>query len=218
MTVLVLGFGQFRNLTINPSGLIARDLNGLSIAEHRVVGEELPVATRRVGPTVAALCQRERPDLIVVVGLALGREAPALERVAINVRDFPTPDADCLTPIDEPVLPDGPDAYITNLPIKAILSAWRTANLPGYISNTAGTYVCNQTFYLACDAAKRSGARAGLVHIPATPPTAASAPAEERDLIPTMELEALRQAVELTIDVSIRHGDGDLPFSSGAVS
>jgi pyroglutamyl-peptidase len=134
------------------------------------------------------------------------------------VRDFPTPDVDCLTPIDEPVLPDGPDAYITTLPIKAILSAWHTAGLPGYISNTAGTYVCNQTFYLACDAAKRSGARAGLVHIPTTPPTEASALAQERDPVPTMELEPLRQAVELTIDISLRHSGKDLPLSSGAVS
>jgi hypothetical protein len=63
------------------------------------------------------------------------------------VLDFPIPDNDGSQPAGEPVVEGGPAAYFATLPIKAILVAWREAGLPGYVSNTAGTYVCNQTFY-----------------------------------------------------------------------
>jgi pyroglutamyl-peptidase len=49
------------------------------------------------------------------------------------------------------------------LPVDDILKVWRTRKLPGYVSNSAGLYLCNQVFYVARHAAS---VPAGLIHLP----------------------------------------------------
>src|SRR5262249_59488342 len=78
------------------------------------------------------------PSLVVLLGVAPGRAALAAERVALNVFDFQDPDNDGEQPIDVPIRPDGPAAYFSTLPLRAIVEAWQEAGIPGYVSDTAG--------------------------------------------------------------------------------
>jgi len=55
--------------------------------------------------------------------------------MAINVKDFPIPDVENIVAVDEPVVAGGPDAYLSTLPVKAILAAWRDKQIPAYVSN-----------------------------------------------------------------------------------
>jgi pyroglutamyl-peptidase len=213
VNILVTGFGSYADQTNNPSEIIALALNGRRLADHTVTGVALPVATSSVGPALATAIDDARPSLVVALGLSPGRTAPALERVAINVRDFPFPDVDGAQPVDEPVIADGPDAYLATLPVKAILSAWRAAAVPGYVSNTAGTYVCNQVFYLLSHRARQDGLRAGFIHLPALPTSdTAMVPA------PSMSLELMEQAVRIALTVAAEHDGPDLSLTAGAVS
>jgi pyroglutamyl-peptidase len=213
MSVLVTGFGSFGDQTNNPSQLLARALNGRRIAGESVTGVVLPVATGQVGPALATAIDNARPRLVVALGVAPGRTAPALERVAVNVRDFPIPDTDGALPVDEPVIVDGPDAYLATLPVKKILSAWQNAGLPGYVSNTAGTYLCNQVFYLISHRARQDGFQAGFIHLPALPAWGrATVPA------PSMSLEPMEQAVQIAVTVAAGHDGPDLSLAAGAVS
>jgi pyroglutamyl-peptidase len=212
MSVLVTGFGSFGDQTNNPSQLLARTLNGRCIAGESVTGVVLPVATGQVGPALATAIDDARPRLVVALGVAPGRTAPALERVAVNVRDFPIPDTDGALPVDEPVIVDGPDAYLATLPVKKILSAWQNAGLPGYVSNTAGTYLCNQVFYLISHRAQQDGFRAGFIHLPALPAWGTRVPA------PSMSLEPMEQAVQIAVTVAAGHDGPDLSLAAGAVS
>jgi pyroglutamyl-peptidase len=214
MSVLVTGFGPFGKEMVNPSGQIAELLDGTFIGGTQVFGTVLPVATERVGDLLAKAIDRVNPDLTIVLGLAPGRNAPALERVAINIRDFPIEDLDGQKPIDRSVVESGPDAYMTGLPIKAILTAWQEAGVPGYVSNTAGTYVCNQTFYLA---RHLSSAPVGLVHIPSTPQSALAGGSTSVP-VPTMSLGVLEQAVRLTVLTALTYEGDDLPLSAGMLS
>ncbi|MCW2873191.1 pyroglutamyl-peptidase I [Actinacidiphila oryziradicis] len=211
MNVVVTGFGAFSDQSDNPSGLLARALNGQRIGENTITGVVLPVATGQIGPALATALEGLRPRLVLGLGVAPGRMAPALERVAINVRDFPVPDTENAQVVDEPVIVDGPDAYLASLPLKAILAAWRAAGLPGYVSNTAGTYLCNQLFYLLAHQGRDGGFRAGFIHLPALP-TPAAAPA------PSMSLDVMEQAVRIAVDVATSHIGPDLPLESGALS
>ncbi|WP_280495589.1 peptidase C15, partial [Nocardia farcinica] len=170
--VLLTGFGAYGEERDNPSGWIARRLDGIRVDGARVAGRVLPVDTEGVRSALVAAIDEVGPEIVLVTGVAPGRPSPAVERVAINVRDFPVPDINGHTPIDLPVEPGGPEAYLSTLPIKAIVDGWRAAGIPSYVSNTAGTYLCNQTFYLA---RHLCAARAGMVHIPATPARAAVA-------------------------------------------
>lgn len=216
MSVLVTGFGAFADQLVNPSGQLAAALDGERVEDHQVCGLILPVATARVGPLLAEALDRVNPQLVLLLGLAPGRLAPALERVAVNVRDFPLPDVDGACPLDQPVVSQGPDGYLSTLPVKAVLAAWQRAGLPGYVSNTAGTYVCNQAYYLARHLAP-APCRVGLVHLPATPESAAAAGTPPA-AVPTLPLAVLHRAVTLALGVGVRHAGTDLQVVGGALS
>ncbi|GGN99986.1 pyroglutamyl-peptidase I [Nocardia rhizosphaerihabitans] len=213
--VLLTGFGAYADEADNPSGAIARRLDGQRIDGFDVSGAVVPVDTEQIRPALSAAIEFTRPDVVILTGVAPGRTAPALERVAINVRDFPIPDIAGRTPIDEPVVTDAPAAYFTTLPVKAIVDAWRRVGIPGYVSQTAGTYLCNQVFYLARHLLRESTARVGMLHIPATPPRAA---AVAMPPIPSMAIDHLEEAVRLAISIAARHEGPDLSIGGGAIS
>jgi pyroglutamyl-peptidase len=212
--VLLTGFGAYAEEADNPSGAIAGRLNGVVADGVRINGLVLPVSSTGVGRALGEAIDRIRPDVVLVTGVTPGRAAVSVERIAINVRDFPIPDVDGATPVDEPVIPDGPSAYFSTLPIKAILAAWQDRGIPGYVSNSAGTYLCNQIFYLARHMTEGVDAIAGLVHIPlATRSAATSHPPP-----PSLHLDMLEDAVRTAAIVAATHTGPDLKRGAGMTS
>ena len=211
---LVTGFAGYAEEIDNPSGALAQRLNGQRFGGVEIVGRILPVDTAAVRGLLAAAINATHPEVIVVTGVAPGRTAPGLERVAINVRDFPIPDNEGRLPIDEPVESGGPAAYLSTLPNKAIIRGWREAGIPGHLSNTAGTYLCNQTFYLARTLSEHSDTRTGMVHIPVTPARAAALDVPT----PSLALEMLEEAVRLAVSIAACHRGPDLRIGGGAIS
>ncbi|GMA26081.1 hypothetical protein GCM10025864_38400 [Luteimicrobium album] len=109
-----------------------------------------------------------RPDAVVMLGLHGGARELRLERVAVNVADARIPDNAGAQPVDEPVVPGGPVGYWSTLPLRAALDAVRDTGVPVALSPSAGTYVCNATFYAVQDALGRGEAPrvSGFVHVP----------------------------------------------------
>ena len=69
------------------------------------------------------------------------------------------------------VVPDGPPAYWSGLPIPAILAALEAAHVPAAESRSAGGFLCNFAFYHLMHrlaTRPRSSARVlgGFVHVP----------------------------------------------------
>ena len=114
------------------------------------------------------LADVERPDAVLCVGQAGGRAAITPERVAINLMDARIPDNAGYQPIDTPVVPDGPAAFFSTLPVKAIAARIQSDGLPAAVSNTAGTYVCNSLLYtlLHTAAVEYPGMPGGFIHVP----------------------------------------------------
>ncbi|MGE0304419.1 MAG: peptidase C15 [Acidimicrobiia bacterium] len=213
-TVLVTGFGAYLETGDNPSGTIALSVDGVVHDDVVLAGRVLSVSTNRVGAELSAALDDIQPDAVIVTGVTPGRAAVAVERVAINVRDFPIPDTDGDEPVDEAVVKDGPAAYLSSLPVKAILATWRRQGIPGYVSNSAGTYVCNQAFYLARHLAPLSASAVGLVHIPLASSTASSSSSPP----PSLPLELLRQAVISAATVAATHRGPDVRLAAGTTS
>lgn len=149
-------------------------------AVQRIPEEMESIAiTKLMVPTVfdkSAVLVTERirelcPDVVICVGQAGGRAGISIERVAINCKDARTPDNEGNQPIDEPVSPDGPAAYFSTLPIKEMVEAIRAEGIPASVSNTAGTFVCNQLMYGVLHAIELQGlpTRAGFIHVPYIP-------------------------------------------------
>jgi pyroglutamyl-peptidase len=172
LSVLVTGFDPFGGSPVNPSWQAVQALDGRVIAGARVVGAELPTVFGASIERLAALLEAHQPDLVICTGQAGGRAALSLERVAINVDDARIPDNAGAQPVDRPVVDDGPAAYFSTLPIKAMLRALLDAGVPAEVSQTAGTFVCNHVFYglmhLLAQPRWRH-VRGGLIHVPWLP-------------------------------------------------
>jgi len=89
--------------------------------------------------------------------------------------------------------------------------------VPGHISNTAGTYLCNQLFYLACAEGRERGIPAGFIHVPDTPQSAAAGRHDgESGPSATMELATMRRGL-LTAVSTCLGGTGGRAAPSEAV-
>ncbi len=123
--------------------------------------------------------------------------ALSFERVAINVNDARIADNAGEQPIDTPVIPGGPAAYFTSLPIKAMLSALLAEGINAEVSQTAGTFVCNHVFYgLMHELSTRADlrhTRGGLIHIPWLPVQGQ----------PSMRLDEVVQGLKLAIQCAL---------------
>ena len=107
---------------------------------------------------------------VVHLGLAEGRARLALERVALNVMDYRIADNSGYRAEGQPRVPEGPAADFATLPLPEILAALTAEGVPAYVSNTAGTFLCNQTLYATLhEIAMRELDRPGGVHPPPAP-------------------------------------------------
>ncbi|MFY3383095.1 pyroglutamyl-peptidase I [Paracidovorax sp. MALMAid1276] len=171
--ILLTGFDPFGGDTENPSWLIAQALHGQNVAGHGVVAAQLPTVFGASLVHLQALLARHQPAITLCLGQAGGRGALSLERVGININDARIADNQGHQPIDTPVVPDGPAAYFATLPIKAMARAVQQAGVPGEVSQTAGTFVCNHVMYgllhLLAGGAGPAGARGGFMHVPWLP-------------------------------------------------
>ena len=122
--------------------------------------------------------ERLRPDFVVSVGQAAGRTSITPERIAINCEEASIPDNAGFQPAGGPVVEGGPDGYFSLLPVKEMAAAIQAAGLPGKVSNTAGTYVCNHLMYHILHAChtRYPEMRSGFIHVPCIPEQQAGHP------------------------------------------
>lgn len=211
-TVLLTGFAPFGGEAVNPSWQAVRLLEGRAIEGHRVVVAELPCEFDAALPALQKALRQFAPRVVIAVGLAGGREGISLERVAINLIDARIPDNAGAQPVDAPVRRGGPAAFFSTLPIKAAWLALREAGIPAHVSQTAGTYVCNQVFYGLMHALRRRrGVRAGFVHVPWLPDQARA-----RDE-PGMPVDTMARALETIVRTTLTV-PGDARIAAGNVS
>ena len=125
---------------------------------------------RSYSETVCRVIDEISPNIVLCVGEAGGRKAVTPERIAVNIRDARIPDNKGQQPTDEKIVPDGPDGYFSTLPIKEMTAAMKNAGYAAEVSNTAGTFVCNDLMYgVLHHLAQKpgSGPVAGFIHVPA---------------------------------------------------
>lgn len=168
-TVVLTGFEPFGGQAVNASWEAVQRVETSWSGPERLVPVQLPVSFRGARQALRLAVRDHEPDVVVCVGEAGGRGAVGIERVALNVIDAPIPDNDGSAPVDVPVVAGGPAAFFSGLPLRACLAAGGATGVPVEVSNTAGTYVCNATFYALMHLlASRPGVLGGFVHVPRT--------------------------------------------------
>jgi pyroglutamyl-peptidase len=199
-TILLTGFEAFGGEKVNASWLAVRQLHGQTFAGHVVAARRLPTVFGQALGELRLHLERLRPRLTICVGQAAGRAEITPERVAINIDDARIADNDGRRPLERPVVPGGPAAYWSTLPVGAIVRALKRHGIPAAVSLSAGTYVCNHVFYgLMHELAGRAAGRGGFIHVPLLPGQAAN----HHDQ-PSLPLALMVEAIELAIKVSLR--------------
>ena len=212
-TVLLTGFEPFGGESVNPSWEIARALDGWVCEGRTVRAVRLPCAFGDALRTLDDALAAHRPELVVCLGQAGGRTEISIERAALNVDDARIPDNLGRQPIDTAVVPAGPSAYFSTLPIKALAHDLRRAGIPAAVSNTAGTFVCNHVFYALmhrlATVPALAQARGGFVHVPYTPEQVVDRPGTPAMAL-ELQVEGIRQTVRsaLLTRVDVRETAG----------
>lgn len=195
--LLLTGFEPFLSFTVNPTMRIVEELNGQEIGGYQVFGRVLTVDFASSGELLLKHMEEIKPDAVISLGLAGGRYKITPERIAINVKDGAA-DNQGHTPIDESIRLEGEPGYFSTLPIRQMVDQLIKEGYPAAISNTAGTYLCNNVMYEALHYAKTNNheMKAGFIHIPASHELAI-----QHGKIPSWSHVDLKKSVEICISV-----------------
>jgi len=207
--VLLTGFEPFDGDPANPSGEAVHLVADRWTGPEELVTATLPVTFAGAAARLRELMDEHRPDVVVASGLAGGRAAIGVERVAINLIDARIPDNAGDRPIDEPSVEGAPAARFATLPVKAVVSRIAEEGIPAEVSYSAGTFVCNHVFFTALEVAA-SATRVGFVHVPWSAEHAPTADA------PTLPLADIVRALEIAVRTSLDVTDDD-KASAGAI-
>lgn len=210
--ILLAGFEPFDGEVVNPSWQVALCLHRRQVLGHRVQAVELPCAFGAALDALDEALARWQPALVLALGQAGGRSALSIERVAINVDDARIADNAGARPIDTPVVPRGPAAYFSTLPIKAMAAAIQAAGIPAAISQSAGTFVCNHVFYGLQHRLRRTPVRSGFMHLPLLPQQAAARAGQ-----PSLTLAQMRQGTLIALATALRHTGRDAKIARGTL-
>ncbi|MEM9347967.1 MAG: pyroglutamyl-peptidase I [Planctomycetota bacterium] len=166
---LITGFEPFGGSTLNPSQLVIEHLIDAPISLQGVTLQTalLPVDTQRIASEIDRLWRQCEPDIVLHFGESAKASHMTLERIAINLLDFDSPDnaGQCIA--DQPIDPGGPDARFVTLPVRAVRDQLAQHGIETALSLSAGAYLCNQSLYLSlAHAEKRGGCAVGFVHVP----------------------------------------------------
>ena len=216
--ILVTGFEPFGGQSLNPSWEVARALHGWTLEGAQITSVQLPCVFAQALPALQQALAQHRPDIVLALGQAEGRCDFSVERVAINVMDARIADNAGAQPIDVPVIAGGPAAYFSTLPIKSLVAGLKAAGFPASVSQTAGTFVCNQVFYALQHTLAGLGVHSGFVHLPLLPEQAAHWKGPNLPSWPaSLQISAAQHALALLV-AHRQQGLGDAAISGGTLS
>jgi len=199
--VLVTAFDPFGGEVVNPALEAVMSLPD-KIDGITIIKLELPTVYNKSANILKEAMDKERPDAVISVGQAGGRAGITLERVAINIDDGRMSDNDGIVRTDVAIVDEGPAAYFSTLPVKAIVQDLRQAGIPVSMSDTAGTFVCNHVMYMALHhaAVNRLMLKAGFAHIPYSPKQVIDKPN-----MPSMPTELVVEGLKVIIEACFKH-------------
>lgn len=189
--LLITGFEPFGGEKINPAWEAVAALPD-RIGPFVLTRVRVPVEFGRAGQVVLDAAGKLHPDVILCIGQAGGRNAVTPEAAALNLRETEQPDNAGRMPQDELCVPGGENALFSTLPVRRMVQAIRDAGLPGKLSCSAGTYVCNDLLYTLLHAFRGSETRVGFVHVPFLPEQAG-------DGVASLPLDQTVRALEAAI-------------------
>ena len=171
-TLLLTGFEPFGGDRFNPSGEIARAVDGIALPGGATICSLiLPVSGPSAWQKLSRAIRRIEPRWIIATGVS-GRSEISVESTAWNEDDYRIPDNSGHQPRSTPILSRGPAKLATGLTPQPPLTENLCRTLPIRPSTDPGRYVCNHLYYrllhLTKSPAHLSHGRALFLHLPCT--------------------------------------------------
>ena len=166
--LLITGFDPFGGATVNPSWEAVRQLPE-QVGEWKLCKLQIPTVFSLAAETVLKKAAEVGAAAILCVGQAGGRSAVTPERIGVNIRTARIPDNQGNLPQEQPVVPGGADGIFATVNVASMAQGIRDAGLPGGVSNTAGTFVCNDVLYTLLHHYRGTGVKVGFIHVPYLP-------------------------------------------------
>ena len=131
--------GRERNASAEVLRLLPEKIGGTGVRKML-----LPVVFGKAAERAA----QQAADAVFLLGEAGGRETVTPEIRAVNLRDARIPDNEGNRPAGEKILPEGPEEYRSRIAVRRITARMQQEGYRIGVSEDAGTFVCNDTFYL----------------------------------------------------------------------
>jgi pyroglutamyl-peptidase len=197
MRLLLTGFDPFGGETVNPSEEIVRALAAEPPSGIELTTMVLPVRFRSVAEGILPALESGAHDAWLGLGEAGSRAHLSVERVGINVfvdGSLPLEKHEELT-----IREGGADAYFARLPLHEMASSMRDAGAPSAVSNTAGTYCCNESLYTVQHYLAETGGDmpSGFLHLPYLPEQVADKAAGTPSMGLGTQILGVRAAIEV---------------------
>lgn len=201
MKILISGFEPFGKMNINPTEKLLSEAGKFSIENLDIETILLPVNYDECAEELINKIEEIQPDVVISCGLAAGRTAITPERIGINIKDTgsgdPYPDNKGNIPTDEVIDEQGPDGLFSTLPNRLIEKNLKELHIPASISNSAGTFICNNTLYAVLNHIRKNNLaiKAGFIHFPASTEMSVRNPS-----LPSLPQEVMTQALKVIIE------------------
>lgn len=197
--VLITAFAPFGTWHTNSSRLCLERLVPLLSPTCEVTTRIYPVEFDVARPLIEADLQQNF-DLSIHLGQAQTTARIRLEAVGLNVGAVPGQREGEVFAL----VPHGPAAYQTPLPLAAWSERLRTEGFPAYVSYHAGTYLCNATLYWAQHIieTRRLRTQTCFVHVPLDISQVAGLPGDYLTLPADFVARGVARLIEMWTEIS----------------
>ncbi|PIK13658.1 hypothetical protein [Halobacteriovorax sp. JY17] len=162
MKVLVTAFEPFGDINTNCTQMVLNEIKNIPSVSTLL----LPVENENAFNLLKTKLEENSYDYVILLGQAANRDCISLERVALNIYDFPIADNKGVVLCDQKIISDEENALFSTLPIRNIFNELSGSNFKCEVSNSAGTYICNELFFKGLSFTKKTKTKLGFIHFP----------------------------------------------------